>query len=272
MKLVRTAAVSAALFGVGLLPRAVLADEAAGQLTPGGTFDVQFPEMPLTYWGIVTSRKDPARMTITLPKNYAPTGKFPLLVFLQGGDGGNGGKASIISAITEDQDFVCASMPLFKKIAPKDPGGNIIMQAEDAQYMWPFFRTMIAKLFDVVPNIDKGHMIIGGFSNGAHSTQGLLDESDGEIAKQFSAIFFIEGGGRLKHYELLKGKPFLMVSSQTGSKRRAQEISDQATAAGALTTFLFEDSGSHTIPVKATPALRAWLLGPALGRPTSPAQ
>jgi predicted esterase len=117
----------------------------------------------------------------------------------------------------------------------------------------------------VVPNIDKDHMMIGGFSNGAHATQGLIDESDGEIAKQFSAFFFIEGGGRLKHYDLLKGKPYLMVSSQTGSKPRAQEICDQAAAAGAPTTFIFEDAGGHAIPMKAAPAMRAWLIGPAMG-------
>ena len=270
MKLVRTPALVAALLGVCLLSRAVLGDEAAPQLTPGGTFYVQFPEMPLTYWAMESPKKDPAQMTITLPKNYTPTGKFPLLVFLRGGNGLNGGQAPIVSVITEDKDFVCASMPLFKKIAPKDPGGNVVMQAEDGQYMWPFFRTMLAKLLDVVPNIDKDHMILGGFSNGAHSTKGLIDESDGEIAKQFSAFFFIEGGGHLKHFELLKGKPFLMVSSQTGSKPRAQEICDQAKAAGALTTFIFEDAGGHTIPVKAAPAMRAWLIGPAMGRPAAP--
>ena len=146
-------------------------------------------------------------------------------------------------------------MPLFKKIAPKEPGGNVIMRDEDALYMWPFFRTMLAKLFDIVPNIDKDHMMIGGFSNGAHASQGLIDESDGEIAKQFSAFFFIEGGGRLKHYQLLKGKPSLMVSSQAGSKPRPQEICDQATTAGTLTTFIFEDTGSHAIPMKAVPAM-----------------
>ena len=270
MKLVRTPALVAALLGVCLLSRAVLGDEAAPRLTPGGAIDVHFPEMPLTFWAMENSKKDPAQMTITLPKNYTPTGKFPLLVFLNGGDGDNGGRLHINSAITADKDFVCATVPLFKKIAPKDPGGNYIMQAEDAQYMWPFFRTMLAKLLDVVPNIDKDHMILGGFSNGAHSTKGLIDESDGEIAKQFSAFFFIEGGGHLKHYELLKGKPFLMVSSQTGSKPRAQEICDQAKAAGALTTFIFEDAGGHTIPVKAAPAMRAWLIGPAMGRPAAP--
>jgi len=262
MKLVGRAAV----LGVCLFSGAVFG------LTPGATFNVQFPEMPATYWAMESSKKEPAQMSITLPKNYAAAARFPLIIFLQGGSGGNGGRPAIVSAMTGDQDFIYATMPLFKKVAPKDPGGSIIMQAEDARYMWPFFRAMLAKLFEVVPNVDKGHMVLGGFSNGAHGTQGLIDESDGEVAKQFSAFFFIEGGGRLKDYELLKGKAFLMVSSQTGSKRRAQEIAGQATAAGALTTFLFEDAGGHTIPTKAAPAMRAWLIGPAMDTRLGPAQ
>lgn len=264
MKLVRTATFAAGLLSVCLCARAGVGEDVAARLTPGSTFTVPFPEMPPTYWAMATSKKGPAFLSISLPKNYTPGGKFPLLVFLHGGSGGNGGpKAAIVSAMTEDRDFVSASMPFFKKIDPKDPGGNVVMRDEDAQYMWPYFRTMLAKLFEVVPNIDHSHMIIGGSSNGAHATQGLIDESDGEIARQFSAFFFIEGGGRLKHYEWLKGKPYLMVSSQKASKPRAQEIIDQAKAAGAATTFIFEDAGGHTIPMKADPAIRAWLIGPA---------
>ena len=67
---------------------------AAARLTPGSTFTVPFPEMPPTYWAMATSNKGPAFLSVSLPKNYTPGGKFPLLVFLHGGSGGNGGAAS----------------------------------------------------------------------------------------------------------------------------------------------------------------------------------
>ena len=90
MKLVRTATFAAGLLSVCQGSRAGLSAEAAARLTPGSTFTVPFPEMPPTYWAIATSNKGPAFLSISLPKNYTPSGKFPLLVFLHGGSGGNG--------------------------------------------------------------------------------------------------------------------------------------------------------------------------------------
>ncbi|MGE5532141.1 MAG: hypothetical protein ACM3VW_08510, partial [Bacteroidota bacterium] len=101
--------------------------------------------------------------------------------------------------------------------------------------------------------------------NGAHATASLLDGSDGEAARMFSAFMFGEGGGGLEHYELLKDKPFLMISSNAKSLPRAQEIADMAKAAGAQTTLIFEDIGQHGFPASAFPKIREWLRGPALG-------
>jgi predicted esterase len=130
--------------------------------------------------------------------------------------------------------------------------------------MWPFFKTMIEKLEEAVPNIDPAHRILGGFSNGAHATAALIDQSGGEVTRRFSAFIFVEGGGRLQHYELLKGKPLLMVSSNAKSKPRAQEICDTARAARARSTLLVEDVGKHDFPVSAYPAVGRWLRGPAM--------
>ena len=160
--------------------------------------------------------------------NYDPGRKHPLLVFLNGGDGGTGSNPGVARSISAEKDFVCISVPLFKKTDPKSPGGDYVMRDPDARYMWPFFRVMLAKLEELVPNIDPAHRVLGGFSNGAHAVQGLIDGSDGEIARRFSAFFFVEGGGRLQHYELLKGKPYLMVSSSAKSQPRAQQVFDAA--------------------------------------------
>ena len=92
----------------------------------------------------------------------------------------------------------------------------------------------------------------------------LIDESNGEVAHRFTAFFFVEGGGRLQHYELLKGKPYLMVSSNAKSRARAQQLYDAAKAAGAKAILIVEDVGKHEFPVSAYLAVRKWLLGPVM--------
>ena len=241
-----------------------LAAEPAPKLAPGSTFTVAFPEMPPTFYARYEKKDIEAQMTVFLPTNYEPGRKYPLFVFLSGGDGGPGSNLGVARSLSEGKDFVCVSVPLFKATDPKAPGGEYVMRNPDAKYMWPFFRTMLAKLEELVPNIDPAHRVLGGFSNGAHAAQGLIDESAGEIARRFSAFLFVEGGGRLQHYDLLKGKPYLMVSSNAKSRPRAQQISDAAKAAGAKATLIVEDVEKHDFPVSAYPAVRKWLRGPAM--------
>ena len=242
-----------------------LAAEPPPKLAPGSTFTVAFPEMPPTFYDLSQKKDVKAEMTVFLPQNYDPQRKHPLLILLNGGDGGRGSDPVIARKLSEEKDFVCVSVPLFKVTNPKAPGGEFIMRDPDGKYMWPFFRTMLEKLDALVPNIDPDHRVLGGFSNGAHATQGLIDESDGEVARRFSAFLFVEGGGRLQHYDLLKGKPYLMVSSNKKSLPRAKQICDAAKAAGAKVSLVFEDVGKHGFPVSAYPAVREWLRGPAMG-------
>ena len=257
------------LLAVSLLEYSGLAAEPAPKLTPGGTFTITFPEMPPTFYDRYANKDVKAQMTVFLPRNYDPERKHALLVFLSGGDGGTGSNPGVARALTEEKDFVCVSVPLFKASDPKAPRGYI-MQDPDARHMWPFFRTMLAKLESLVPNIDPAHEVLGGFSNGAHAAAGLIDESDGEIARRFSAFLFVEGGGRLQHFDLLKGKPFLMVSSNAKSRPRAQQICDAAKAAGARAAFICEDVGKHDFPVSAYPAVREWLRGSAMSNLAEP--
>lgn len=242
------------------------AAQPAPKLAPGKTFTVQFPEMPATYQAMAQKKDVKAQMTVYLPTNYDPARKYPLFIFLEGGSGGTGGNPGIARALTEGRDFICASMPLFKASlaavnGPQGPRPGIVVNTADGKYMWPFFKTMLDKLEALVPNIDPAHRILGGFSNGAHATAALLDGSDGEIAQRFTAFFCGEGGGKLEHYDLLKGKAFLMLSSNAKSLPRAKEILEAAKTAGAKATLIFEDIGKHGFPEASYPAVRAWLRG-----------
>jgi predicted peptidase len=237
-------------------------------LQAGRSFAIQFPDLPATFEELVDAKGIAPQMTVLLPKNYDPARKHPLLVFLNGGAGGRGGNPGVARGLTQDTDFICVNLPLFHKAAPGAAGYDYIIRAEDGKYMWPLHKRMLAELERVVPNIDPERRVLGGFSNGAHATAELIDESDGEIARRFSAFLFVEGGGNMERYDLLKGKPFLMVSSNAKSRPRAQQICDTAKAAGAAAMLIFEDVGKHDFPAAAYPAVREWLRGPALGRPT----
>lgn len=256
------------LLALPLVGYAAPATDAPPRLVAGGWFTITFPQMPPTLFALCTKRTDPAQMTVFLPRNYDPQRKHPLLILLNGSDGGNASNPGMARTLSEEQDFICVALPLFKvSLDPNAPDNKpplIIVRAGDGRYAWPFYKTMLAKLDELVPNIDPAHRILGGFSNGAHATAALLDGSDGEVARLFSAFMFVEGGGQLQHYELLKGKPFLMVSSNSKSLPRAREITETAKAAGAQTTLVFEDIGQHGFPPASYPAVREWLRGPAM--------
>ena len=182
-----------ALFVIAGAATNARAAEAAPKLSPGSTFTIAFPEMPPTLADLLDRNGVKPMMTVFLPGNYSPSRKHPLLIFLGGGNGGSGGNPGVARSLCEGKDFVCVGLPLFKeKVAAPAPGNGlerILLRSPDCKFAWPLYRKMLAKLEEMVPNIDPSRRILGGFSNGAHATAGLIDESDGEIARRFSAFF-----------------------------------------------------------------------------------
>ena len=105
------------------MPTGTAAAGPAGQLAPGSSFAVTFPEMPATFYALEQKKALQAQMTVFLPTNYDRGRKHPLLIFLNGGDGGTGANPGVARALSAEQDFVCVSLPLFKVTASKAPGG-----------------------------------------------------------------------------------------------------------------------------------------------------
>jgi hypothetical protein len=176
------------------------------KLESKATITLEFPELPETFFAEATEQKVPAMLTAELPDNYTREGRFPLCVFLGGGNGGPG-TDNTARRIVGAHDFIAVSIPLFKdrsasalpKIQGVDLGtlgvplGQIVLPS-DAAKLGGAYRVMLTKLFDTVPNIDIEHSAFGGLSNGAHATAALLAAKDETLLGHFRAFYLVEGG------------------------------------------------------------------------------
>ena len=234
----------------------VSAEEAAPKLEPGKAVVIEFPEMPATLYESIHHEGTKPAMTIALPKNYDPQRKHPLLVFLQGGDGSAARQANVGRAVTEERDFVCVSLPFFRQKMDKP---DIKLLDDDFKFMWPLYKTMLARLDQLVPNIDPARRVIGGFSNGGHTTAGMIDDVGDEFVHYFSAYLLVEGGFKLQHFDRIKNKPLLVLYGGARNRDWDTLFGKPAQEAGVRVTMHKMENTGHAFPNEQYPVVREWL-------------
>jgi len=161
------------------------------KLGPGVLLTIEFPNVPDTLATLETGRRKPACLMAQLPANYSPAGKFPLFVFLNGGNGGRGDNLPLGWETVGSNDFICVNLPLFRR-APLDT--NFWIAMPDFETVSRAYGAMLGKLIDTVPNVTPERSAFGGFSNGAHTTGVLLAGRDDFILSHFRAFYLLEGG------------------------------------------------------------------------------
>ncbi len=216
-------------------------------LKPNAVLTFEFPDLPPTLVNQMKNDNVKPKMTVQLPSNYTKDGKFPIFVFLEGGDGGHGDMLSSALRVVKDKDFICVNMPLFKENSEGALKENVegiqallssygiaipaeekekvdktlegfstwIIFKRDAKKIALAYKTMLEKLFKEIPNITVERSAIGGFSNGAHTTGVLIAEQDPFIMDHFQAFYMWDGGLFIPKDSLakpaLKGKRLLML-------------------------------------------------------------
>jgi predicted esterase len=177
--------------------------------------------LPDTFYTVKTGKKVPAQMEAQLPSNYSTSGKFPLFVFLKGGDGGDAGIDSTGGTryMIGDTDFISVSLPLFKaasgpnstvgEVIGKDAQVNLppamlemiknmrssgIISQQDYDVINSSYAVMLGKLFETIPNIDPDRSVLIGFSNGAHTIGVLLAGKSPFVLGHFHSFCMVEGG------------------------------------------------------------------------------
>lgn len=126
---------------------------------------------------------------LSLPPSYDVAKKYPLVVWLGGGEGGNKPARGFLP----EDEFVTVGLPY-------PAGANNPTQANmvgDFSKIWAYHRTMLDAIRKAVPNLDPTVSILAGFSNGAHAMDGMLrtDASGTPLTSYFGLFIFADGGG-----------------------------------------------------------------------------
>jgi len=171
------------------------------KLEPNATLHFEFPDLPATLAMMDGGKNQPAQLTAQLPENYSRDGRFPLCIYLDGGDGGPGDKQDIARKIVGPRDFICVNLPLFKRTYTTN---DLLVSLDDFETVSRAYRVMLQKLLAAVPNITPERSVCGGFSNGAHTTALLVAGQDEFILHHFQGFYIVEGGAFLAENTLQK--------------------------------------------------------------------
>ena len=173
-------------------------------LRPGAVLRLEFPDLPPNMVAMFGNKPNVSVLVADLPSNYSAERKFPIVVYLDGGNGGDYLSTNWLRDILGPDDFIAVRMPLFKKEKiPADPAGGRAILPKDFEVIRTSYRMMLETLFKKVPNITPQGSALGGFSNGAHTTGVLLEGGDDFITAHFDHFYFIEGGVRQLTLETL---------------------------------------------------------------------
>jgi hypothetical protein len=237
--------------------KAIPRTELKAAVAPGASLKFDFPELTVDRHGAM------AACHVKLPAGYEAGKKYPLVAWLGGGEGGNNPSGSFLP----EGDFILVGLPY-----PK--GANNPVQANmvgDFAKIWTYQRFMLDEIAKVIPNIDKAHSIIAGFSNGAHSIDGMLRLSSGPKLTDHFGIFVLADGGGSAYTSKgslpdLKGKfAYACWGGEKGSNKLATSLLPKALKAKGATVVGSEMAGvGHAFAETEHPKVAEWLAKVAL--------
>jgi hypothetical protein len=240
--------------------KAVPRIELNASVAPGASLKFDFPELTVDRKGAM------AACHLTLPASYEMGKKYPLVVWLGGGEGGN----TPSKAFLPEGDFIIVGLP-YPKGANNPTQANMV---GDYAKVWAYQRFMLDEIAKVVPNIDKSHSIIAGFSNGGHAIDGMLRLSSGpKLTDYFSVFIFADGGGTTYtskgNLPSLKDKfAYACWGSEKGSNKPATSLLPKALKSKGATVVGSEMTGvGHSFAATEHPKIAEWLAKVALVEP-----
>jgi len=199
-------------------------------LKSGRVYTWTLPGLPPTLFKQVLEIDEPAAITVGLPAQYDAEKAYPLVVLIGGAQGGSGHDVQYVQKIMGDQDVIVAALPLFlRELAPVNSNESnkwrrMYISGAEGEHIWAAWKPLVDVLFDQVPNIDRAHCFLGGFSNGANATVAVLGnpETRDEVLKYFNHFILVEGGMEIGGADQLAGTHFLLVEGDEEVAQRSR--------------------------------------------------
>lgn len=237
------------------------------ELKANSYYTISFSNLPTTSYAAATNRNTTPQISIFVPFNYSANKKMPVILWLDGGDGGAGDHVSHIKDIVGSSDFILLNFPLFKtnyEKLEKDSSNywtRLRIKNSDSTIISKAYKIMLDSVHSFLPNIDVQNSFMGGFSNGAHTTAVLLNSNPNWLKTNFKNFFFIEGGEGLSDYSILRNLNVMYI--QAGNKLETNWVKDfylKAKKKGANASFIAMKTKKHEFPVSSYYLLRDWIV------------
>ena len=258
------------VLGTAIGLRAAEAEDAEA-LQPGTQVRLTFPDadLPPTLYSSLNKTAVPACLTFRLPDDYSPAGLFPLVVYVPGNDGGLAGNIHNAESLAGPRGWIAATLPLFKKdIDRSGPAGGVHVSYEDYPVLSKAYQTMLGRLFERIPNIDREQSAMVGYSNGAIAIGVLVSNHDEFVLTHFRSYCMVDQG--MFHLaDLHKSRTrdcrfLLLVGGREGfgrevKIRQSRLLQDSWELLGVNLTYrVLEDSG-HEFGEREMAVVRTWL-------------
>lgn len=234
-----------------ILLRPTLIHAPDPRVRPKAEIYVPFPELG-------KSRTDePMGMRIRIPGDYNPNRPVPLLVWLAGGDGTS--RFNAAEKLVNEEQFVLVAMN-YPAAVPQPAFATTQGRIGE---IWDLHEKMLAKLQEMIPNIDPRLRVIVGFSNGAHVIGGSLSEQIDGLSHYFNVFVLIEGGdAKSFEYPALPGRYFYIASGATkdgDGKEFNMKLANAARKAGMKVEAHMMEGVGHDFPDSEQARVRSWL-------------
>ena len=237
----------------------------ATSLKAGATLRLDFPELAPDRQGRMTA------CVLSLPTGYDPAKKFPLVVWLAGGEGDH----LPSRAFLPPGDHVAAGLP-YPKGAVNPAQASMV---GDFATIWSYHRAMLDEIHRQVPNLDRRRSVLAGFSNGAHAMDGMLRLAGNgpRLTDYFGAFVFADGGGTA--YTARDGLPpltglpaYVCWGEKSPNKLTSSRLARELRSAGALVTADETTGGGHAFGAEDHRRVAAWLTETARPAPSPEAR